>query len=786
MRSAIVAICLLIPLVIIFVIIDRRDFYSGDDVAVQTETTTMKRMLPIVETAPKSTTATTVKPVEKSQPGIKPVETKSVAEMKPAEKESIEETKPPEGESTEMPVEGKSVETKLVAENKQKDWKPAETLPVISETETKLVIETPLDASENPVPSAVPSVTEEEAEKLNLEARERMEPFYKLYPNSSFSTVCVQGTVRATSVIPNPAKNDYDNCLYALFVEIDSILSDMTSDAKIPYELIVDVPIMKDKTIIQDNIFKPGDSIYCICAEYDAMPQAIQEIQLSDDIQSYEHLQFYSLVTRKIQVFLKGGKRDFAKREITVLPVQSLPKDEKASELRKKRIQNEIANIEEELKKHGGSFETWKEEYKSIAEKYKQLSSDGYKGWIKDSFFAAGGKETTYKTQEYIEGILPYKKYLEENNIDLIVVRVPSKWDFAARVLGADVFQENPAWIEHYYECLKNDIEIIDPMPEMWKHRFDYPLFYYYHLPKESHPFLGESIVSAELISDVLNRYSFEKSLQPISLSKSTFEISEKYMYPEGNKTYTPSDPVFYYSVVQDGKSIGGLVASSGSPFLFLSNSFFYHPARYSGGSVPGYSSFYLQCITDWYYQQGLDNAMIRNLVARPSLLANRKAVIMGEHPDHWKGTPGLPKYILDKAEIIRLEKVIESDNIISSLTDKDQCIIKKDDPQKTILEISKTSNKISFLLDIPFLETNKKTCMLRINYYNSTFSEITIKDSRTKTLIDSNKTSMESNVFSDLFIPLSEEEEKYVLEIKLSQSLYNTLSIKNIELWYY
>jgi hypothetical protein len=35
MKSAITAICLLISLVIIFVIIDRKDFYSGDDLAVR-------------------------------------------------------------------------------------------------------------------------------------------------------------------------------------------------------------------------------------------------------------------------------------------------------------------------------------------------------------------------------------------------------------------------------------------------------------------------------------------------------------------------------------------------------------------------------------------------------------------------------------------------------------------------------------------------------------------------------------------------------------------------------
>jgi len=656
------------------------------------------------------------------------------------------------------------------------------------ESESKSATQTnPEDMS---APAAVPVVTAEEAEKLNEDAlayalvgKEKSEPFYKFYQGNDLESVCFQGTIRATSTIPDPEKNDYDNCLYALFVEIDALLSDATMDTEIACEAIVNVPILKDKSLLQDNVFLPGDKIWCMGSRYDAMPQAIQEIQLSDDIQSYEHEQYYPFEIRKIPSFQKGGNRNFAKREITILPIQTLPGDESAVVLRKERIQNEIARIEEEIKKHGGSFGTWKEEYKSIAEKYNALSNEKFKGWINDSYFAAGGKETTYKTKEYIDGILPYKKYLENNNIDLIIVRIPSKWDFAARVLTSEDFQENPAWIEHYYECLKNDIEIVDPMPEMWEQRFDYPLFYYFHIQDETHPFLGTSIVLAETISNVLKRYSFRNDPALFHLEKMTFPLSSKYTYPEGNKRYPPSEPVFYYGVYQGSKSIGGLVPSSGSPFLFLSNSFFHHPARYSGGSVPGYSAYYLLTLTDWYYQQGLDNSMLRNLIGKPILLSNRNAVIMGEHPDHWKETPELPRYIVDNAEKISLEKTIDDQTLIKSLLNADEVILDKNDTGQTIIEFSK---KVCFLLDVPVFN-QKKTCMVRINFNNSTYATLSIKDSQNTTIIDKNKTSMENNISSDLFIPLSEKSNQtYILEIELALTLYNSLSIKNIELWYY
>ena len=54
---------------------------------------------------------------------------------------------------------------------------------------------------------------------------EKKEPFFELYEGLPLETVSFEGTIRAASMIPDPAKNDYDSCLYALFVELNSVLS---------------------------------------------------------------------------------------------------------------------------------------------------------------------------------------------------------------------------------------------------------------------------------------------------------------------------------------------------------------------------------------------------------------------------------------------------------------------------------------------------------------------------------------------------------------------------------
>ncbi len=437
MKQLIAPVSIIVIVVAFFVIFERKGVSRHDDVqTVQSESMTANR-----------------------NPSVSVLQTSPAIEVKPAVKAKSVETKPAAktGSATDLTA---STDAKPKTDAKPTEIKPeaktelAETKFTVDEakpvTEKKPVTET--TPEEKRVPAAVPVVTEEEAEKLNdvalAEKERREEPFLRLYQDRKIESFCFEGTVRATSTIPDPARNDYDNCLYALFVELDSLLSDISTETKISYEVIVNAPIMKEKTILQDNIFLPGDKVWCTCAEYDAMPQDIQEIQLSDDIQSYEHQQYFSLKIHKIKDFQKGGNRYFAKREITILPLQTIPREEKAVNARKERIQNEIQRIDEELKKHGGSFESWKEEYKPIIEKYNELSSEGYKGWINDSYFACGkGDEPLYKTKEFLEGLQPYKQYLEDNNIDLILVRIPSKWEFARCVLTSDVFQENPAWI---------------------------------------------------------------------------------------------------------------------------------------------------------------------------------------------------------------------------------------------------------------------------------------------------------------------------------------------------
>ncbi len=643
----------------------------------------------------------------------------------------------------------------------------------------------------------MPVVTAEEAEKLNEDAKayalaekEKREPFYKYYQDIKLDSVCFQGTIRATSIIPDPEKNDYDNCLYALFVDIDALLSDVTTDTEIPCEVIVNVPIMKNKSILQDNRFLPGDKIWCTCSKYDKMPQGIQEIQLSDDIQSYEHQQYFSIAINKISSFQKEGNRNFAKREITILPIQTLPKDEKAVALRKERIQSEIARIEGDLKKHGGSFEAWKEEYKPIAKKYEEMCQGKFKTWINNSFFAAGMPETDYSYKSLLSGILPYKKYLEKNNIDLVVLRIPTKGDFAARVLTADNFQDNPKWVECYYELLKNDIEIIDPMPEMWKHRFDYPLFYFYHIDEESHPLEGTVFTASEVLADILKRYSYEQNNSAITVQTVSYKYKgndSRYFWPSGNNNFNDREHISFRGTIQDNKPVDTSL-DSGSPFLFTSNSFFVYPSRPLGATVPSYTAYFLQSIPDWLYQAGVKiGPMCKNLLSNSDILSQRKVVVvdMIGGPTAGDVFPPIPRYILEGASKLSLEQRINAltDEQICNLELGTNVLISKNEYNETSIKSNTNAgSSFNFSMNIaPIPE--KKVCMLRLNFTKSIVGSFSVRDSE-NTSIDFGSIGTGQDMFVDLFIS-TESNDKFITVKCTFYQPYEVI-LRNIELWYY
>ena len=731
MKKIVVPIAIIVALISVFVIMDRKEFSRHDD----------------VQTVQSESPATNRKPL------VSVPETMPVAGEKTADETKPKDTKSPENKSNE----------------------------IMSETEAESVIETnsAVKSEDKSFPAAVPFLTPEEAVLLT---KEQKDPFFRLYENEELETIIFEGTVRAVSTIPDPQKNDYPDCLYVVRLDINSFQSDSPLSKKITKELYVAIPILKDNIVVPSHLLKPGDKIVCHSVLYDDMPQTINEIQLSDDFQSFEDSYYYVFDLTKTNDFSFNGSKAFAKKELIIPSIQSLPKDEEASLLRKKRIQEEISRIEEELKMHGGTFDAWKNEYKAIAEKFKNLQNEKWSGWIGNSYFSAGtDSELSYNTEEFIKGILPYKTYLEEKGIDLIVLRVPHKQDFAARVLASETFQENPAWIEHYYNCLKNDIEIVDPMPEMWKHRFDLPAFYIYWT-NQSHPGEGMHFFAAKYLASILERYGYKPETNSFSIRRvKTKGNNADLLYPSGNEKYPSGSNIEYYQVLQGENVLTDLEQNSGSPFLFVSNSFF-GKVPYYDETLPKYVTYHLQSAVDWLYQPSKHASLYRILLSDMELLSNRKAVIVIGMKGMWSSIPAMPRYYIDGISKMTLEKTICFDEL--SIFDNNLYLF-KETGEGTQIDYN-AQRSFSFNLTLPAVP-GMQTCVVRIKFYANSYPRVTAIDSQDGTIIESAiQPGVNFNRYCEFYIPVKNEPRVITFKFEYIAGESNTTYFDKCELWYY
>lgn len=256
-----------------------------------------------------------------------------------------------------------------------------------------------------------------------------------------------------------------------------------------------------------------------------------------------------------------------------------------------------------------------------------------------------------------------------------------------------------------------------------------------------------------------------------------------------GSITFNPQENIIFKRVICDGSSLGALAVNTGSPFLFLSNSFFWYPYRPEGASVPTYTAFFIQHVPDWFYQGGIGNPMIRNLVSNPQVLSNRKVVIMVGHPNQWINSfPPFPKYITDNARCISLENSLDFQSSDITILDDGSFLFEKDEDNMTVFtqntEMDNPNKYFDVLMSVPSIK-DKRTCMLRINFGTNSDITTVVSDKTTKDKIDQTTLSPGKNLHTDFYIPVADGIRQ--ISIRFVPSYPDRqCSIKNIELWYY
>ncbi len=476
--------------------------------------------------------------------------------------------------------------------------------------------------------------------------------------------VSFSGAVTRVSVIPDPQRNDYDDCLYAVEFAVSP-----SKDFIKPAQIILVAPIMKNKQLIPGNILKPDQKLTVTAVEYDKLPEYMKQIQLSDSIENFEAPMYYVLDFAESSGLPKTDVRSGTVPKIIDLPAPLTPSeaDPAAAAARKERIQNELARIDGLLKEHGGSFRSWQKEYYPTIQKIAAWNKEKRAEWINGAFFATPSCFWAVRDEgkPFVRALLPYRDYLRKNNIDLILLRVPSKGELSAAVfLSTEKYTENPFWMEVYKTCLENDIEVVDPLPEMWARYNEFFLSYFYHVPRKSHPFTGTSVIVSDVLSSVLKRYHYRGDTDQFVLAEGGYRAAgneNRYCFPAGNPKYDPGKIMRFPVVLCKATNLPFPAnAKIASPFLFCSNSFGVYPDKEQGASIPHYTAQKTGVIPAWFYQNGIGLSILRHCVAKPQILQGRKTLILIMYPNMWyESAPVFPEAIrMNVRQLVQVEEL--------------------------------------------------------------------------------------------------------------------------------
>lgn len=551
MKSVITVICLLIPLVIIFVIIDRKDFYSGDDVAIQQETIT----------GGKSTTATTLKLVE-----MKHAETKPEAETNSAETKSVEETKPVETKpvTESKPVaETKSAEVKSIAVKTIAETKPAKMKPV---------------SGGNLAPFAIPLATKEEAEKLNEEAAK--------YIKRKNDKTILEGAIKEISLCPDPADIDYPDCNLSANVQINDINQTRVC-------LIIPC-IRNSKKILPDNMQKDALIAFAI-KEEESITEKEKSIQMVDDNLDFDLEYLYADHVEPISEYSK--KSIYVKRNIEEIKYDTtLVLTDKDKEVRKEYIDREIERLNKIICDYSLSdaktfSESFSEYSKDISTKHPYVEiicDDGAIKIMPIDFGDFSGKEYLNRTFSRNTDLLVHNaqvifsidKYLREMGITLLVVTVPHPYEsfINSLHLSKDLSTYNINRILFMKELLSLGVEVLDVEP-MIEENLMSNFHFFLSLKGDVHPSEIGAYYISRYICNHLERYDYMQKLIKNDYSIEIKRTKEKVEYFGQSFEDVDSVSIFYNQSPINRQS----------PFLIVGDSFSY------SSHIQNYISYFLK-----------------------------------------------------------------------------------------------------------------------------------------------------------------------------------------------
>lgn len=448
---------------------------------------------------------------------------------------------------------------------------------------------------------------------------------------SSQETV-VEGTLTRVSALPTPENNPYPDCYYTAVIEAAHIIS----GKNIPKKTVLVLPGFFSRKYAPEASFKTGDKIRAVVVPFSLMPDKVRQTQQADEIEDVDLEFFYPTSIEKIsELTAVSGSQQFLKTKTTASDhASSVNLDLSAKLSRQETIRRDLEKINDLLVKNGGDWDKWYETLKSFREEYARQQKAKAQKWIGNSYFSAGYvPENRVYSQDFIKSVVAFRNYLAQRNVDLILVRVPTKGEIVADLFAPLPAGQptNPYLLRMYKELLEADVEIItDIIPKAKEARLSYPLMFWYQDFLEIHPAEGISWVVAEELAKRTSRYSKISSMTKKNLLlKQASQPTYDFKWPEGNKNFN-SEYYVQFTTVNDEKGAPlSLKQNTNSPVVVLGSSYLAFPSLYKGGSIPHYFAFKAGIVPDILHRSGADRTIPRSIAREGDEFLNNRVVCL-------------------------------------------------------------------------------------------------------------------------------------------------------------
>ena len=569
-------------------------------------------------------------------------------------------------------------------------------------------------------------------------------------------TFVIEGRVVGCSEIPDPKTASYPDCFYAVTIEAGG------------EQAVLVLPVMFDKRIVKNNVLKIAENIRATAISYYDAGGAIESTQLIDDAKLFDKQYFFAEKILRLEKLTPGFKLPNIAENTA--RSQSLGVDEAGEKIRRATMEKDKDELQKQLREMGG-YDNWRKRFEDYRTKLKSLPN-AHK-WIGDSYFALNTDRHALMAPRdfasYVNTLKEWSRWLKKRNIDLILVRFPFKGELIYD-LFCEGYVEDPDWHRLKSMLLEQDVEVIDPLPLMKEKRFDYPLMYFYHIDKETHPQWGAVEVVAKSIAERLARYEeYGKNKHQFTEKMMTLTHNPMFLYPGGNPRFPDTRNSQARQIRgPDGKILK--LGSVGHPVLMLTNSFGGFPNEGKGASLGQYIAYELGGEVDLFRQSGMNADMLLILQLKPGLLDNRRAVVAIFTNDCWISAPRFQNIADIKA------KPLHSYDL-----GKDIVWIKKPEAAvcsaNEILIDKKGYHILQFELAIPkHLASQKKS--LRIESENGFITTYTVEDGSFK---ETAKFGCETGNFA--FLPIRDGAEKIRLSIATSVARKFKYRIKTLDI---